>query len=183
MNLFKAICDDATESPELGKPSYHGAARQTFGSGSMRDPDDNKIHRDKQEKLRERGQRRNFEDELAPGSHGVIIHKPVGINPNLNPRNVGRLSVGSHGFPEIFGAQNGIGARRDDMMPVQGFSSKGRIFVGHEDTFIMEESSLMNSNHQSTGNTVEVCDASCGPAEFFCSKSCSCIQNDLHCGE
>jgi hypothetical protein len=91
---------------------------------------------------------------------------------------------GTYGGPEIFG-HNGYGMRRDDMMPAgpNGFPQKTNVFVGHEDTFVMEEGTLMGSNHQSSGNTVEVCDASCGPTEFFCSKSCSCIQNDLHCGE
>lgn len=166
----------------MGKPSYHGAARQTFGSDSMRDPEDNKIHRDKQEKLRERGQRRNFDDELAPGSHGVVIHKPIGYNPNTNARNFGKLSSGAQGVPEIFG-QNNYGMRRDDMTSSQGFSPKGKVFRGHEDTFMMEEGTLLGSNHQSSGNTIEVCDASCGPTEFFCSKGCSCIQNELHCGK
>jgi hypothetical protein len=148
----------------------------------MRDPEDNRIHKDKQEKLRERGQR-HFDDDLAPGSHGVVIHKPVGYNPNPNARNFGKLSSGTHSGIEIFG-QNGYGMRRDDMMPSQGFSPKGNVFWGHDDTtFIMEESTLMGSNHQSSGTTVDVCDVSCGPMEFFCSKACSCIQNDLHCGK
>jgi hypothetical protein len=146
--------------------------------------DSNRIHKDKQEKLRERGQRRNFDDELAPGSHGVVIHNPVGYNPNPNARNFGKMSSGTHGVPDIFGQNNGYGMRRDDMMFSQGFSPKGKVFLGHEDTFLMEEGTLIGSNHQSgAGNTVDVCDISCGPTEFFCTKSCSCIQNDLHCGK
>lgn len=82
----------------------------------------------------------------------------------------------------MFGHETGYGMRRDDMMPAQGFSPKGNVFVGHDDTFIMEEGTLVGSNHASSGNS-EVCEVSCGPTEFFCSKSCSCIQNDLHCGE
>lgn len=191
MNSLQAVCDKVTEQPEIGKPDYHGAARQTFGSGSLRDPEDgtfNKIHIEKQEKLRERDHRERNYDDVSSSSHGIIIkqapashvsHKP----PGYNTRNIGKSPITHHSGPHdtVF-RPSGSSSRRDDMWIHQGISpSRDNVFLGHDDV-VMEEGTLIGNTHQSSGTPAE-CDATCGPEEFFCSKSCSCIHSDLHCGE
>lgn len=158
----------------------------------MRNADDgtfNKMHADKQEKLRERDHRERLRfDDVSSSSLGIVIkqapvphisHKP----PGYNTRYVGKTPITHHtGIHDQVFRPSGSGTRRDDMWIRQGFSSsRDNVFLGHDDV-IMEESILMGSNHQSSGTPAE-CDATCGPTEFFCSKSCSCIHSDLHCGK
>ena len=192
-NYLKAVCEDITESPETEKPSYHGAARQTFGSGALRHPDDetfNKIHVEKQEKIRERDQRErdNF-DDISSLSHGIIIkqapaqhipHKP----PGYNPRYVGKTQIIHHtGIHDVVFRPSSSSTRKADPWIYQGIPpSQNNVFLGNDDGYVMGETPLLSSNHQSSG-TPEECDATCGPMEFFCSKSCSCIDNYLHCGK
>lgn len=176
----------------MGKPSYHGAARQTFGSGALRNPDDgtfNKIHSEKLDKIRERDHRERQDfDDVSSSSLGIVIkqapvspisHKP----PGYNTRYVGRTPITPHhtGIHDPVFRPSGTSARKEDTWIHEGIShSRVNDFLGHNDV-IMEEGTLMGSNHQSSGTPVE-CDATCGPMEFFCSKSCSCIHSDLHCG-
>lgn len=190
MNSIQAVCDKVTEPPEIGKPDYHGAARQTFGSGSMRDPEDgtfNKIHIEKQEKLRERDHRERHYDDVSSSSHGIIIkqapishvsHKP----PGYNTRNIGKTPITHHSSTHdtVF-RPSGSSTRRDDLWINQGISPsrEDKVFLGD---VIMEEGTLLGNSHQDSGALAE-CDATCGPEEFFCSKSCSCIHSYLHCGE
>lgn len=81
----------------MGKPSFHGAARQ-FGSGALRNPEDptlNKIHHEKQEKLRERDERERFRfDDASVASIGVVVShvKP----PGYNSRTVGKTPITHH---------------------------------------------------------------------------------------
>lgn len=175
-----------TELPESGKPSFHGAARQTFGSGSLR-PDDgtfNKIHVDKQEKLRERDHRERFPfDDVSSSSLGIVIkhvsHKP----PGYNTRYVGKTPITHHtGIHDTVFRPSGSGTRRDDMWIHQGISpSRDNVFLGHDDIVMPEDMLVGGGNHEDSGAPAE-CDATCGAMEFFCSKSCSCIHSDLHCG-
>lgn len=44
---------------------------------------------------------------------------------------------------------------------------------------IQTEDELLGSDHG--GGSTDECDVKCGPTEFFCSKSCSCIESSLHC--
>lgn len=176
----------------MGKPSYHGAARQTFGSGALRTPDDptfNKIHIDKQEKLRIRDEReRDRLDDVSSSSLGVLVkqppiqhtpHKP----PGYNTRYFGKSPITHHSavHDQVL-RPPGYGTRRDDMWIRQGISpSRDNVFIGHDDV-VMEEGVLLSGSHAS-GVIPTECDATCGPLEFFCVKSCSCIHSDLHCGK
>lgn len=180
-----AVCDDVTESPELVKPSYPGAARQ-FGSGKLRNPDDgtfNKIHIEKQEKIRERDERERFRfDDGSSASIGVLVshQKP----PGYNTRYVGKSPIAPHHFGishDVFRPSQ-PGTRRDDMFIHQGLSpSHDKVFFDHDEGIIMGEGALEEGGHQNAGGGAE-CDATCEAMEFFCSKSCSCIHSDLHCG-
>lgn len=188
-NLFgplKAVCDDVTESPELGKPSYPGAARQ-FGPGKLRNPDDgtfNKIHHEKQEKMRERDERERFRfDDGSSASIGVVVShaKP----PGYNSRHVGKTPIAPHysGISHDVFRPMVPGTRREEMLMNQGpFRGRTDVFLSHEsDGYIVGEGTLEDGGHQNAGGGTE-CDATCGAMEFFCSKSCSCIHSDLHCG-
>lgn len=179
----------------MGKPSYHGAARVTFGSGALRNPDDgtfNKIHVEKQEKLRDRDHRvhPDFDDSSSSLGIGILVKQPPPIQhvahkpPGYNTRYVGGKQPITHhtGFHDTVFRPSGSSSRRDDLWIHQGISpGKEKIFSGNDDTAIMEEEILLSGNHQSSGTPGE-CDATCGPMEFFCSKSCSCILSDMHCG-
>lgn len=180
----KAVCDDVTESPELGKPAYAGAARQ-FGSGKLRNPDDgtfNKIHHEKQEKMRERDERERFRFEESSASIGVLVSHPK--PPGYNTRYVGKTPIAPHHFGishDVF-RPLAPGTRRDDMFIHQGLSpSHDKVFFDHDEGIIMGEGALEEGGHQNAGGGLE-CDATCEAMEFFCSKSCSCIHSDLHCG-
>lgn len=185
-NLDFLACEEVTKPPEKDKSSYH---KQSFGTGTMRLPDDgtfNKIHVEKQEKLRERDQRERHFDDLSSSSHGIVIkqapvphvsHKP----PGYNTRYVGKAPItGIHtGIQDTVFRPSGSGTRRDDMWIHQGISPNN-VFLGHEEGIFMEEGVLMGAN--SNSGTPGECDVSCGQMEFFCSKSCSCIHSELHCG-
>lgn len=181
---LKVFCEDATEVPEIGKPSFQGSARQTFGAGTLRISDDddeafNKIHADKQETIRTRNDRR-FDDDF-PSSTGIVIKtpqshvafKPPGINPRYpgKPSNVHSTSIND---PLL----KPFGTRREEIWPHQRISPN-KVF---RETIIMEEGELESSNHQSSG-TPEECDATCEPMEFFCAKNCFCIHSDMRCGK
>lgn len=174
-----------TESPENGKPSFHGAARQTFGSGSLRNPDDgtfNKIHIDKQEKIRERDNRERLPfDDVSSSSLGIVIkhvsHKPPGYNTRY-----GKTPITHHtGIHDTVFRPSGTGTRRDDMWIHQGISPNRDNVFRHIDDVVMPEGEYETGIHQGSGTPTE-CDATCGEMEFFCAKSCSCIDSDLHCG-
>lgn len=191
LSICKATCEKSTESPTIAKPSLHGAARQTFGSGSLRDPNDptfNKIHIEKQEKLRERDQREraHFDDDSS-SSVGVLVKQPpltphVAYRPPGYNTRVGKTPITHHTIvhDEVF-RPSGYGTRHDDLWVHQGIMpNKARVFL---EPVAPDEEGILSSNPQNSGSAIEVCDATCGSMEFFCSKSCSCIQSDMHCGK
>lgn len=74
-----------------------------------------------------------------------------------------------------------FGIRREDSSYPGGIGiSRDKIFSPNED-ILFDEETILESNHQSSGTPSVECDLKCGPTEFFCSKSCSCIHSDLHC--
>lgn len=177
--FLPAVGEDATEPP-----IFHGAARQSFGSGALRKTDDetlsNKIHKDKKEKLWNRGERENIDDALSPSSHGVLIKTapfppysaryPGGKNPPLHT-----------GVPDYRTIFHPSGRREESWINQGVVPGREVIFRSPEDSMNWDETSLLTVNHQSQENPAE-CDVTCGPMEFFCTKSCSCIGSDLHCG-
>jgi Low-density lipoprotein receptor domain class A len=150
----------------------------------MRNPSENKIHQEKLEKMNERSHRERFSDidDPASVSHGVLIHQAPASN-KPSSRNIGKgpIIYSPTGHDTVFGPRPS-GTRRDDLWVHQGISPREneRIFVDHGDHFIMEEEALIGGEHDGGGSTDD-CDVKCGPTEFFCPKSCSCIESSLHC--
>jgi hypothetical protein len=168
---LKAVGDDSTESP-----GYHGAARQTFGSSAIRHPDDNKkIHKEKEEKLRDRNLRYHQATFDDPSSQGVLVIAP----PTPHTRYTGPKVPITHTRINTDGIQFGSERRDITMFEQMGHSGHTNMFLGNHQIF---DEDPMNSNHQSSGSPGE-CDTQCESMEFFCSKSCSCIHADLHCGK
>lgn len=167
----------------MSKPSYHGSARQSFGSGALRTPDDdtfNKIHKDKKEKLRIRDEREHI-DDTSSSSHGVLIK--TAPFPPYNARYPGGKNPPHHTSvhdPLHVFRPSGYGTRRDDLWIHQGIAPSRDNVFRHEEV-LWDETSLLTISHQNPESPTE-CDATCGPMEFFCAKSCSCIGSDLHCG-
>lgn len=174
-----AACEELTELPEIARSNNQQSL------GSLRNPDDErlyKIHLQKQERLRERDP--HF-DDVSSSSLGILIkqapmqhlsHKP----PGYNTRYVGKSITHHTAIHDTVFRPPGP-PRRDDTWVHQGITAvRDNVFLGHDDV-IMEEGMLINGNHASSAGGE--CDATCGPKEFVCSKSCSCIHIDLHCGK
>lgn len=131
----------------------------------------------------------DFDDTSSYLGIGILVKQPPPIQhtahkpPGYNTRYVGKQPITHNtGFHDTVFRPSGSSSRRDDLWIHQGISpGNEKIFSGNDDTAIMEEEILLSSNHQSSGTTGE-CEATCGPMEFFCSKSCSCILSDMHCG-
>jgi Low-density lipoprotein receptor domain class A len=166
--------------------NYHGAARQSYGSGTLRSPSDGtfaKIHRDKQEQLTNRLNRESINDYGIMVKHEhqspiSSVYKPPSIINVRFPKQNSPMHVPSvhdnvlrpsiHRLDD-FTYPSGIGTIRD------------KVFT-HDDDLIFQEEAMLENNHQSSGSADAIdCDLKCGPYEFFCSKSCSCIHSDLHC--
>lgn len=108
-----------------------------------------------------------------------MSHKPPGYNTRY-----GKTPITHHttNHDSVF-RPSGAGTRLDDTWISQGgFASRGNnVFLGHTDDVIMPDVEMFGGGHQGSGIPAE-CDATCSATEFFCSKSCSCISSDLHCG-
>ena len=169
---FKAFCDDVTEAPVI--PSYQGMRQSSSGVQTTND----KIHADKQEKLRGRTDRERFDDS----SIGVVHQKP----PGYNSRHVGKTPITHHStFSEDLFKPSGTGTRRDDSwITNQGMHTHDKVYIGRGETIIMGEDDITGSNHQTLGGAgTSDCDVKCGSMEFFCSASCSCISSEFKCGK
>jgi hypothetical protein len=113
-----------------------------------------------------------------PQSPISISHKPPSY-PNI--RSFGQKTP-MH-VPSIHDPiRSTFGIRREDSTYLGGIGfSRDKIFSPDED-IVFEEDAILDSHHQSSGLATHIeCDLKCGPTEFFCSKSCSCIHSDLHC--
>lgn len=172
--IHTVFCDDVTEYPEVVRNRY-------APNNALQD----KIHRDKQEQVTNRMQdRRENED-----AYGVMVHQthqsPLSIA--HKPPSYSNLRFGSKHTPiHVPSIHDTVlrpfGDRRDDLSYLGGSSRNDKILISSPG-LVFEEDSILDSQHQSAGSAVaEIeCDLKCGPNEFFCSKSCSCIHMDLHC--
>lgn len=190
-NIFVVISEDVvTDLPEVvnGKNDYQGAARQSFGSGSLRPGDTtpyNKIHRDKQEQLTNRlsNNRDNSGDygimviHQAPQSPIANAFKPAPYTPVLrSPSKNSPMHVPIIHDP----IRSQFGVRREDSTYLGGLGKHEKILIPeHEVLHDVDE--ILEGHHMNSGTTAHECDLKCGSTEFYCSKSCSCIHSDLHC--
>lgn len=175
INLI-ALCEDVTDHPEIA--NVKNRYMQSSSDGY------NKIHRDKQEQLTNRMHRENEETF----GYGVMVHQthqsPLSIA--HKPPSYSNLRFGSKHTPILVPSSHDtvlrpFGDRRDDLSYLGGSSRNEKILISNPG-LIFDEDSILDSQHQSSGSVVATeCDLKCGPNEFFCSKSCSCIHTDLHC--
>lgn len=170
-------------------PGFHGAARQTFGSGSLRTPDDptfKKIHAEKKQKQRERDERERLNvDDTSSSSFGIPIHQvPIshGNKPPTYRNAIGKPSIPIHSGPQdpVF-RPPGSGIRRGDENFRQGGfpSHRDNEFVPQEN--VIMEADILIDDRQNSGNAAE-CVTQCEEKEFFCPKTCICISSENRCG-
>jgi hypothetical protein len=187
---FLAICEDVTESPDA-KNEYQGGAKHTFGS--MRPGDtiyNNKIHRDKQEQLTNR----LSTNHDSNGDYGIMvihqepqspitgIYKPVPYNSpfGVQTRTIGR-NTPMHVSIMHDPIRSQYGGRRGDTY-IGGLGAKHDNVLFPERDILHDVDEELDGHHGiNSGASAPECDLKCGPTEFFCSKSCSCIHSDLHC--
>jgi len=165
-----AICEDATELPnELANeaPMYSGAARHTFDSLRPNDGSNKKIHQSKQQRVQQR-----LREIVFDGADGIVVTAP----PVLQPRFPGKqvppyYSIGHEGF-----LKTNAGRGSSWTSP----NHKDNEFLPSHTIYEMPDDMIESDGNVGSSVAIE-CDLSCGPQEFTCKKSCSCIHEDLHC--
>ena len=142
----------------------------------------NKLHRVKQEQLANRMHREN-EDAFG---YGVMVHQTHQTHSHGHkPPSYSNWRFGSKHSPmHVPSVHDSVlrpfGDRRDDLSYLGGGSRGDKILLSNSG-LIFEEEAMLDNQHQGSDAGVSDCDLKCEANEFFCSKSCSCIHDDLHC--
>ncbi|GAB0097057.1 low-density lipoprotein receptor-related protein 4 [Sergentomyia squamirostris] len=183
--LGLGFCDDhlPTEWPDYGrqiKPLNTGAARQMYGSGSLRPPGPLPLPTPR---------RKESEDgSLQPPrlAHGVILSKPHSVTTNsAQPNDPSFRSVGIARQPYS----------NHDVYGIRDISDDGRYLNVHHDVsscaIICHQLVGLNllhslqpeefmKNEDSPGDAPE-CNLHCEEWEFVCPESCACIHRESRC--
>ncbi|XP_055684209.1 low-density lipoprotein receptor-related protein 4 [Lutzomyia longipalpis] len=181
--LGLGLCDDQlpTEWPDYGrqaKPHNTGAARQMYGSGSLRPPGPMPTPR----------RRDPDEGSLQPPrlAHGVLVTKPHQQPSNsAQPNDPMIRSVGVPKQPysnlDLYGIRD-FGIRRGD----DGRSSFGH-HPGetHEYVPAMQQINVQHEHDElmkpDGGGGGSECSLHCEEWEFACPESCTCVHRDTRC--
>lgn len=179
-------------------PVISGAARQVFGSSSLRTSVNNKqTRRNRRYTTRKPTSDNEYDDYYDHYQHGVLItepHGPVPFDPSF--RNVG--GGRSSGIEDIYGVRK-HGERNgdfdDEWKPWDRFDTRSDMKHQHgirpnQPPFISPESELMhmpNRGHMADdGNEDDhqaepPCALGCLNSEFLCAQSCMCIPKHQRC--
>lgn len=181
-------------------PVISGAARQIYGSSSLRTNVNNKQTR-RRRTTTQKPKFDNYDDDDDYDDqyqHGVLITEPRPVPPPFDPsfRNIGGGRVS--GIEELYGPRKHgerHGDIEDDWKPWDRFDTRadnGHLQNGirpNQPPVMSPESEMMhmpnhmvdddNEDHQAE----QPCTLGCLNSEFLCTQSCMCIQKFQRCDE